>query len=146
MSLAFDEYGRPFIVLKEQDTKQRIKGIDAIKVTPTPSRETYSPHAQSQPPSAPRSDPRDSISCLSRPIRKSLSPMTAQPSWRRWKSSIQLQGCWSSCRRVRTMKSEMAPQASSYWLAHSSNKQRNCSIKVLTASFRSASSQDFRWL
>lgn len=32
MSLAFDEYGRPFIVLKEQDTKQRIKGIDAIKV------------------------------------------------------------------------------------------------------------------
>lgn len=32
MSLAFDEYGRPFIVLKEQDTKKRIKGIDAIKV------------------------------------------------------------------------------------------------------------------
>lgn len=32
MSLAFDEYGRPFIILKEQDTKTRIKGIDAIKV------------------------------------------------------------------------------------------------------------------
>lgn len=32
MSLAFDEYGRPFIVLKEQDSKQRIKGVDAIKV------------------------------------------------------------------------------------------------------------------
>ena len=32
MSLAFDEYGRPFIVLREQDTKTRIKGIDAIKV------------------------------------------------------------------------------------------------------------------
>lgn len=31
MSLAFDEYGRPFIVLKEQDSKIRIKGIDAIK-------------------------------------------------------------------------------------------------------------------
>jgi len=27
MSLAFDEYGRPFIVLKEQDTKTRIKGV-----------------------------------------------------------------------------------------------------------------------
>lgn len=32
MSLAFDEYGRPFIILKEQDTKTRIKGVDAIKV------------------------------------------------------------------------------------------------------------------
>lgn len=32
MSLAFDEYGRPFIILKEQDTKTRIKGTDAIKV------------------------------------------------------------------------------------------------------------------
>lgn len=32
MSLAFDEYGRPFIVLKEQDSKRRIKGVDAIKV------------------------------------------------------------------------------------------------------------------
>jgi T-complex protein 1 subunit epsilon len=36
MSLAFDEYGRPFIVLKEQDTKRRIKGVEAIKV-PFPS-------------------------------------------------------------------------------------------------------------
>ena len=32
MSLAYDEYGRPFIVLREQDTKTRIKGIEAIKV------------------------------------------------------------------------------------------------------------------
>ncbi len=40
MSLAFDEYGRPFIVLKEQDTKKRIKGIDAIKVLLLTSRET----------------------------------------------------------------------------------------------------------
>lgn len=40
MSLAFDEYGRPFIVLKEQDTKKRIKGIDAIKVPLSPPRET----------------------------------------------------------------------------------------------------------
>ena len=39
MSLAFDEYGRPFIVLREQDTKKRIKGIDAIKVTRITFRE-----------------------------------------------------------------------------------------------------------
>lgn len=41
MSLAFDEYGRPFIVLKEQDTKRRIKGIDAIKVHPFERRGTF---------------------------------------------------------------------------------------------------------
>ena len=43
MSLAFDEYGRPFIVLKEQDSKIRIKGIDAIKVIITSFRETFLP-------------------------------------------------------------------------------------------------------
>ena len=31
MSLAFDEYGRPFIILREQDTRQRMTGVDAIK-------------------------------------------------------------------------------------------------------------------
>ena len=41
MSLAFDEYGRPFIVLKEQDTKVRIKGIDALKVEFSLFRETF---------------------------------------------------------------------------------------------------------
>lgn len=31
MSLAFDEFGRPFIIIREQDKKARIKGVDAIK-------------------------------------------------------------------------------------------------------------------
>jgi len=31
MSLAFDEYGRPFIILREQEKKSRVKGIDAVK-------------------------------------------------------------------------------------------------------------------
>lgn len=31
MSLAFDEFGRPFIIIKEQDSKKRIKGIEALK-------------------------------------------------------------------------------------------------------------------
>eukprot|EP01023_Acetabularia_acetabulum_P051562 TRINITY_DN5707_c0_g1_i6.p1 TRINITY_DN5707_c0_g1~~TRINITY_DN5707_c0_g1_i6.p1 ORF type:complete len:553 (-),score=109.87 TRINITY_DN5707_c0_g1_i6:707-2317(-) len=31
MSLAFDEYGRPFLILKEQDKKTRKTGIDAAK-------------------------------------------------------------------------------------------------------------------
>lgn len=34
MSLVFDEYGRPFIILKEQDQKTRLKGIAALKVAP----------------------------------------------------------------------------------------------------------------
>ncbi len=31
MSLAFDEYGRPFIIINEQASKRRLKGVDAIK-------------------------------------------------------------------------------------------------------------------
>ena len=31
-SIAFDEYGRPFIILRDQDTKQRLSGIEAHKV------------------------------------------------------------------------------------------------------------------
>jgi T-complex protein 1 subunit epsilon len=31
MSLAFDEFGRPYIIIKEQSTKHRLKGIDALK-------------------------------------------------------------------------------------------------------------------
>jgi T-complex protein 1 subunit epsilon len=30
-SIAFDEYGRPFIILRDQDTKQRLSGIEAHK-------------------------------------------------------------------------------------------------------------------
>ena len=32
MSLAFDENGRPFIILREQDKKKRVKGLEAHKV------------------------------------------------------------------------------------------------------------------
>ena len=31
-SIAFDEYGRPFIILRDQDTKQRLSGVEAHKV------------------------------------------------------------------------------------------------------------------
>lgn len=31
MSLAFDEYGRPFLIIKEQEKKKRLNGVDAIK-------------------------------------------------------------------------------------------------------------------
>ena len=32
MSLTFDEYGRPFIIIREQGKKMRLKGRDAQKV------------------------------------------------------------------------------------------------------------------
>jgi len=35
MSLAFDEYGRPFIILREQEKKKRTKGLEAHKVSTT---------------------------------------------------------------------------------------------------------------
>ena len=31
MSLAFDEYGRPFIIIRDQAQKQRLKGLEAQK-------------------------------------------------------------------------------------------------------------------
>lgn len=31
MALAFDEFGRPFIIIKEQDQKTRLRGLDAQK-------------------------------------------------------------------------------------------------------------------
>lgn len=31
MSLAFDEYGRPFIILREQEKKKRVRGVEAVK-------------------------------------------------------------------------------------------------------------------
>ena len=33
MSLAFDENGRPFIILREQEKKKRTKGMEAHKVS-----------------------------------------------------------------------------------------------------------------
>lgn len=38
MSIAFDEYGRPFIILQEQEKKQRLKGRDALKANITAAR------------------------------------------------------------------------------------------------------------
>lgn len=32
MSLTFDEYGRPYIILREQEGKKRVRGLDALKV------------------------------------------------------------------------------------------------------------------
>lgn len=32
MSLAFDEYGRPFLIVREQEKKQRLQGLEAHKV------------------------------------------------------------------------------------------------------------------
>lgn len=32
MSMVFDEYGRPFIIIRDQEQKERVKGVEAIKV------------------------------------------------------------------------------------------------------------------
>lgn len=31
MSLAFDEFGRPYLIVREQGRKRRVKGLEAIK-------------------------------------------------------------------------------------------------------------------
>jgi T-complex protein 1 subunit epsilon len=33
MSIMFDEYGRPFVIIRDQDKKTRIKGLEAHKVS-----------------------------------------------------------------------------------------------------------------
>lgn len=32
-SVAFDEYGRPFIIIRDQDQQKRLTGNDALKVS-----------------------------------------------------------------------------------------------------------------
>ena len=32
-ALAFDEFGRPFIIIRDQSSKKRLKGIEAHKVS-----------------------------------------------------------------------------------------------------------------
>ena len=55
MSLVFDEYGRPFIIVKDQGSKSRLKGIAALKVPlPPPPRRARSPPAPPLQPHAPR--------------------------------------------------------------------------------------------
>jgi len=34
-TLAFDEFGRPFIIIKDQDKQKRLTGNAAIKVSPS---------------------------------------------------------------------------------------------------------------
>ena len=43
MSLAFDENGRPFIILREQEKKKRVKGLMAHRVSYFPSNSFISP-------------------------------------------------------------------------------------------------------
>ena len=35
--ITFDEFGRPFIILKEQETQKRLTGLEAHKVSGVPS-------------------------------------------------------------------------------------------------------------
>lgn len=39
--MIFDEYGRPFIILREQQAQARIRGKEAQKVRPTSGRENF---------------------------------------------------------------------------------------------------------
>lgn len=32
-SIAFDEYGRPFIIIRDQEKQKRLTGVDALKVS-----------------------------------------------------------------------------------------------------------------
>ena len=38
MALAFDEFGRPFIIIKEQEQKSRVRGLEAHKANITAAK------------------------------------------------------------------------------------------------------------
>ena len=39
MSLAFDEFGKPYLIVREQTKKKRVKGIEAVRVrSPNPKQ------------------------------------------------------------------------------------------------------------
>ena len=40
-SIAFDEYGRPFIIIKDQDRQKRLTGNDALKVSSSPFKDGH---------------------------------------------------------------------------------------------------------
>ncbi len=43
--LGFDEYGRPFLVLNDQENQKRLTGLKALKVKPRPESQTLrTPH------------------------------------------------------------------------------------------------------
>ena len=59
-------------------------------------------------------------------------PMTVQLSLRRWKCSIRLPASLSNFQSLRTMKSVMEPQVSSFSLVHSSIKLKSFSTRAST--------------
>lgn len=46
MSLAFDEYGRPFIIIKEGEAKGRLKGLEAQKANILAAKARRTLHAR----------------------------------------------------------------------------------------------------
>ncbi len=57
MSLVYDEYGRPFIVIRDQGQKTRIKGLDAQKVRGRPAGRPWARAAHPLPSFASRAPP-----------------------------------------------------------------------------------------
>ena len=46
MSIAFDEFGRPFIIIREQEKKKRLRGLEAFRVNITFSIFPKQSHSQ----------------------------------------------------------------------------------------------------
>ena len=140
MSLAFDESGRPFIILREQSKKKRIKGLEAHKVSfNTQSinnfflyyyRSTSLPQELLPPSSRLPLDQRVWIRCLSPQMVKSSSPMMVLLSSRRWKFIIKPLDFLSSSQLPKITKLEMVLPVSSSWLVPFLSKLKSFSIKV----------------
>lgn len=78
-TLAFDEYGRPFLIIKDQDRKSRLMGLEALKVT-GPGRTGGGVRGGGRSRSAPAQCLRGSAMCSGGSLRE--PPLVSSPSSR----------------------------------------------------------------
>lgn len=94
MALAFDEFGRPFIIIREQEQKSRVRGLDAQKANITAAkavarilRTSLGPKGMDKMLQSPDGDV--TISKCSSPSRESLSANQSCSTL-----AFELQNCW----------------------------------------------------
>ena len=140
MSLAFDETGRPFIILREQGKKKRIKGLEAHKVSSQTLylyfnvsllfRSIFSQPLPLQVSLKLLQVLREWTRCLLVQTVKSLLQMMEQPFQKKWKSIIRQLNFLSSFLLPKTMRSVMEQLVLLYLLDLFSTKHKNSQTKV----------------
>merc|ERR1711977_205928 len=100
MSLAFDEYGRPFLIVKEQQAKGRLKGLAAQKANISAARNVANVLRTSL-------GPKGMDKMLVSPDGDVTITNDGATICKRWTSKTKSQRLWCNSRLRRTTKSVM---------------------------------------